>query len=78
MSNFKIWDTVTIVEWWAIKPTSKLYEYVWKEYKIVNIGTSNFPIILDLKWAWRVGFNESEVRLINNNNFYIDLMNSND
>ena len=78
MSNFKIWDTVTIVEWWAITPWSMWWKYIWKEYKIVNISTSNFPIILDLKWAWSVCFNESEVRLVNNNMFYTWLMYNND
>lgn len=75
MSNFKVWDTVTIVEWWTIRPWSTWFWFVWTKHKITSIRSAhNYCIILDIPWRWKVGFKESEVSLIDNNVFYKSLM----
>ncbi len=73
--KFKVWDTVTIVEWWIIAPWNFWYWFVWTKHSVVNTITDNeYYIVLDIPWKWRIAFKESEVSLIDNNVFYKSLM----
>lgn len=76
MSQFKVWDRVTICSMKDVLPSSDYYELIWTQHNITGINShSIFPISIRIKRYWVVSFMESELKLCCDDNwFYKSLM----
>lgn len=76
MSNFKVWDVVVIQATREIVDSPERRRYIWYKSIIVSINP-NDTYWISIKIDWNLFcFMPSELKLYNDNSFYIKLMNN--
>ncbi len=75
MSNFKVWDVVVIQATSEILESPQRRSYIWYKSIIASINPNDtYSIWLRIDWKVFL-FMPSELKLYNDNSFYIKLMN---